>query len=414
VRYNCAGIVTLLLISAVLVKAHGQDGFEDTIPSVYIDCESCDLDFIKTEIPYVNYAIDPAHADVYVLVTTCATAGEGTEHTLTFTGQQLYKGIEDTLVFVSQAQDSEDRIRKSLVQRLALGLMRYCARSTLADDFIVEYRKQVRPVIAHDPWHQWVFSISIQTYLNGEQNYHDLSTYSSVSAQRITDRMKTEFLIFYDYDKNYFRIDDTTTISSVKKSYGGDVFIARGLDDHWSWGMGADIYSSTYRNKDYQFYLWPALEFNIFPYGEATRRELRLTWKVGYGYTNYTDETIYDKTEEKYFHESLAISLDTKQPWGSTWIQFWVSHYFHDVTKNRVSVSCSASLHLLKGFSLNVYAYAAWIHDQLSLAKRDLTPEEIILQIKQQATQYDYSVSIGLTYTFGSIYSNIVNPRFGQ
>jgi len=52
------------------------------------------------------------------------------------------------------------------------------------------------------------------------------------------------------------------------------------------------------------------------------------------------------------------------------------------------------------------------IHDQLSLPKKELTEEEIILQKRILATQYSYYLSIGFSYTFGSIYSNIVNPRF--
>ena len=54
------------------------------------------------------------------------------------------------------------------------------------------------------------------------------------------------------------------------------------------------------------------------------------------------------------------------------------------------------------------------IRDQLSLPMKDATEEEILLNIRQLATQYYYFASIGLRYTFGSIYSNVVNPRFNQ
>ncbi len=67
---------------------------------------------------------------------------------------------------------------------------------------------------------------------------------------------------------------------------------------------------------------------------------------------------------------------------------------------------------MIKGLSFRVFSYVSMIHDQLSLPKRQLTEEEIILQKRLLATQYSYYVSLGLSYTFGSIYSNIVNPRF--
>jgi hypothetical protein len=54
------------------------------------------------------------------------------------------------------------------------------------------------------------------------------------------------------------------------------------------------------------------------------------------------------------------------------------------------------------------------IHDQLALRKGDLSQEDVLLHRKQLSTQYDYFGSIGLRYTFGSIFSNVVNPRFGS
>ena len=37
----------------------------------------------------------------------------------------------------------------------------------------------------------------------------------------------------------------------------------------------------------------------------------------------------------------------------------------------------------------------------------------MLLQRRQLETSYRYFASAGLSYTFGSIYNNIVNPRFG-
>jgi len=38
--------------------------------------------------------------------------------------------------------------------------------------------------------------------------------------------------------------------------------------------------------------------------------------------------------------------------------------------------------------------------------------EEILLRRRELETSYYYYFSIGLSYTFGSIYNNVVNPRF--
>ena len=48
------------------------------------------------------------------------------------------------------------------------------------------------------------------------------------------------------------------------------------------------------------------------------------------------------------------------------------------------------------------------------LPKSDASDEDVLLRQRELSTQYDYFTSIGLRYTFGSIYSNVVNPRFGS
>jgi hypothetical protein len=54
------------------------------------------------------------------------------------------------------------------------------------------------------------------------------------------------------------------------------------------------------------------------------------------------------------------------------------------------------------------------IRDQLYLKAGDATDEEILLRRRQLATSYRYRFSVGVTYTFGSIFNNVVNPRFRE
>ncbi len=68
----------------------------------------------------------------------------------------------------------------------------------------------------------------------------------------------------------------------------------------------------------------------------------------------------------------------------------------------------------MKGLSLNIDASYDRIRDQLGLPKGERTLEEILLRRKEMATDYSYFLSVGLSYTFGSIYSNVVNQSFGS
>jgi hypothetical protein len=69
---------------------------------------------------------------------------------------------------------------------------------------------------------------------------------------------------------------------------------------------------------------------------------------------------------------------------------------------------------LFKGFSVNVGGSASRVHDQLYLKAGEATDEEILLRRRQLATAYRYRLQAGISYTFGSIFNNIVNPRFRE
>jgi hypothetical protein len=50
----------------------------------------------------------------------------------------------------------------------------------------------------------------------------------------------------------------------------------------------------------------------------------------------------------------------------------------------------------------------------MNLAKGELSEADRLLRLKEQATSYNIQGGLSITYTFGSIYNNVVNPRFGS
>jgi hypothetical protein len=70
------------------------------------------------------------------------------------------------------------------------------------------------------------------------------------------------------------------------------------------------------------------------------------------------------------------------------------------------------SVRLFKGFSFNVSGGYNRIRDQIGLRKDDATTEEVLLRLKQRATGYSYNMNFGISYSFGSIFNSVVNPRF--
>jgi hypothetical protein len=119
-------------------------------------------------------------------------------------------------------------------------------------------------------------------------------------------------------------------------------------------------------------------------------------------------------TREGNFQHSLSAAYKVVQKWGTIDLNVEYSNYLHDWSKNNLSIEGFFDLRIAKGLSVNFGGGAALIHDQLGLVKGGATTEEVLLRRKVLATQFEYFTSFGLTFTFGSIYNNVVNPRFGN
>ena len=182
---------------------------------------------------------------------------------------------------------------------------------------------------------------------------------------------------------------------------------------HWSIGGMADILSYSYSNYKLRYSVYPAIEYDLFPYSESTRKQLSILYGAGYAFHHYEDSTIHDKIKENLFSHRLSVALQVTQKWGSIYTYISWRNYFHDWEKNNLSLSASLRFRVAKGLELRIGGSATRIHDQLSLVKGEATTEEILLRIRELETSYRYYTSFGITYTFGSIYSNVVNPRFG-
>ncbi len=424
-RLRLSLVFTLFVVCALSASRTMAQVPQDTIdvlqksaPKVFIDCSLCDQDYIRTEIPFVNYVRDRKQAHVHVLITQMYTGSGGTEHTLTLIGQLEFEGVDDTLKYVANKTDTQDMTRKGLVRVLKTGLVRYVIHTPLADYFSIAYNKPTAAAKVVDKWDYWVFSFNFNSWLNGESQYKYTSLNGGFTASRVTEEWKFRFSLntYYNDNKYEFPTDDTTTVvsRSITRTYYFNGFAAKSLSDHWSAGFFTYLYSSTYSNTDISLTVQPGIEYNVFPYSESTRRQLRIGYQIGVKPIKYIDTTIYFKKSEMLFTHSLSATLSMQQPWGSTSVTLSGSQYLHDLTKNSISISATSSIRLFEGLSFTVYGGYSAVHDQLALAKSSLTPEEVYQQRRELEKTYSYWGSFGISYTFGSIFNNIVNARFGN
>ena len=383
---------------------------EDKV-SVFIDCRACDNAYIRQELNFVNHVRDQKLAQVHVFITTQPTGGGGRIFTISFIGKGEFEGIDNRLSYTSTQTNTHDEERQGLNAVLKLGLVPYIAHTSLAPQIRLSFsgvEEEQTPV--KDRWQNWIFE------LYGGLNYAKQTSLSSLniryglSADRITEKWRIRLRPYFNYNQRDF-IDDEETIRSILHRNGFNGSVVRSISDHWSTGVFTEVISSTYRNIDLGYTVASAIEYSLFPYKEALRKEITLAYSAGYLKRNYIEETIYDKFQETLFNHALRLGVRIRQPWGSVTAELEGSHFLHDVSKNRISFESNVSVRVFKGLSVRFSSDLEVVRDQLSLPKGDASLQDILLQQRQLATSYEIAFSVGISYSFGSIYNNVVNTR---
>jgi hypothetical protein len=385
---------------------------------VFLDCRSgCDGDFFRTELTWVNFVRDRQLAEVQLLITEQSTGAGGSEYTLTFIGQGALAARADTAVYVSQPSATDDEIRRGLVRISGQGLLRYVRGTPIASRIDLVYRaptNQGRSDTrgARDRWNLWVYRVGANVNSNGDANYKNTFLNGSLRASRTTAQWKLSFQVNGNYEENRFVLSDTETVTSYQRNFNSNHQIVKSLSDHWSIGAEANAGSSKFRNQDFIARVNPAIEYDLFPYSQSTRHQLVFRYGVGVQTTNYIDTTIYGKLKETHPVHRLVVASSLQQPWGGIDGSATYSQFLHDLNKTNLEVFGSINWRIVAGLSFNFFGEYSQIHDQLYLPKGELTDQDVFIRLRQLQTSYSYFFGAGLSYTFGSIFNSVVNPRF--
>jgi hypothetical protein len=370
-------------------------------------------DFVKREIPFFNYVRDINDADLVMIITMEQTGSGGDEITLFIEGQYKFAGVSDTIKINLYPGETEAQDRVRIIRILKIGLMKYMMDSPLAEYIDITFTQPISEEVTSDKWNNWVFRSSVSGSINGEETSKSRYIGASISAGRVTNEWKLNTGFNFNNsqtDYNYEGIS-ASHISRSSRIWGDAV---KSINDHWSVGLSTDFYNSIYSNYDLQFSLEPSIEYDIFPYSESTRRIFRIYYIFRFGYHDYTDTTQFFKTEEVLWSHRLQTSFTTIQKWGNINLHAGWSNYLHDFSLNNLSLHSSVDLRIAKGLNISLGAGYSFIHDQVSLRKGNASPEDVLLHRHELSTTYSFYTHFGLTYIFGSIYNNIVNPRLNS
>lgn len=412
-----------IFISALLPGLFAQNQSQlYPIPELYIDCSTCDITNIRTNITFVNYALNPDEADIELKIEDLRITGGGREFRLFFSGQNQFEGIRDTLKYISQSGESDNERRSGLNRRIKIGLIPYVSKTVAVNSLDIFYEESADALDEEDdpekseeeekdPWDNWLFDMNVRGSLSGERTRRNFATFGSFEAENITEEHKIRVRIRGEDIRN--RIETSGGTRNVNRSWGDltgtQVFT---LNDHAAIGFFQKMSFSTFNNIQFNIEASPAFEFNFFSYTGYSKQRLLLRYRVTPSFRVYDGRTIFNKTEEFIGQQNLTLDFRIDRSWGRLQTGISGSHFFHNLSLNRFEIDNTIRFNLFRGLSVSISGRYSSINDQIAILAGEVTDEEALLDLRRRATSESYGVSIGLSYTFGALSSNATNRRF--
>lgn len=392
---------------------------------VFFDCPqfaadqyvaACQGDFFTQTLTFVSWTRDRIDADVHVLGRGIATGGGGIEFTLAFLGRGRLAGRADTLVVTTIPNESEGEVRGKFSEALKVGLFPFLRGTAGASQLKLVAEggavpPKADPKALADPWNFWIFSVGAWGNGNGEARVKGTQLNVNASASRITETLRLGVSTDAGYNDQRFAFPGQPTSVNILRNYAFDGRVVRALDGHWSLGALTRLSQSDFVNARLVARVAPVLEYNVFPWSQATTQQLTLAAAAGWARFRWIDTTIFDRARETRPFSQLVGAFSNRESWGSNSVRLLYQNLLDDPAKHRLSMNAEVDLRVAKGLSINLWGEYASIRDQINLAKGGATRDQVLVRQRALATNYQYFFGVGVNYTFGSIYNTIVNQR---
>lgn len=401
--------------------ASGQTGTpDDHALRIYLDCGYCDMEYFKTWFTEVDYVVERKDADVYILITGIETGSGGMEYRMMLKGSGRYSSFSDTIIFNVPADATDEITRSEILKYTQLALVP-CLLKTPSkarmDLFIEDLGEGMSLKKEDDPWKNWMFRISARGSLMNQKCSKSHSASGGLYVSKVNSKVKFESNNEFGFDENRLTLYDGDSVifsmfQSMKSYSSGNLFV-RSLGNHAGIGAIATFLKSDFSNVDLRFVTGPAVEFNLYSYEDATTKQFRILYAPVYEHTDYKDTTIYNRISDYLFRHELQVKFMHVGSWGELNLTGVATSYLNNWKQFSAGVSAMANIYLGKGLSFDLSCGYSYIQNQIGLRKDTMNPEDFITNQYETQTDFSYYIMGGISFRFGSIFNNTVNPRFG-
>lgn len=418
---------TLSLFTCLIIGI-SSTSYSQIVPEqkikLFVDCSNsfCDMNYIRTQITFVDYVLDNKAADIDLLITQQNNGGGGSQYQLIFFGQNRFHQ-SDTLRFNVKPTNTDFETRDLMVKYIQIGLLPFLTKTQAIENFSIQLKDESKKDSAgkvqstKDAWNYWVFRAGINGNINTDANYKSFSYNGNISASRVTDKSKVSFNLNMGKNRNTYEYNDGTTTSKItvkNENYDFSHQLVKSVSEHWSVGYDLNISRNTFNNYKMRITLRPAVEYDVFPYKDVNNKLFTIRYGLDVTNNQYFDTTVYFKKHETLPGQEADIALTYNQKWGTVNIFSSYHSFLTNLKRYNLSLGGGVNVRISGGLSFNVFIFGNYLRDQIYLPKGEASLQDILTRQRQLATNFSLFSFFGISYRFGSKLNNFVNPRFNS
>jgi hypothetical protein len=381
---------------------------------IFLDCNVCDDEYLRQNLGKVQFVRDQDLSDVHLFFVTQRNGSGGRSYDVDFIGKSDFEAINYKLSFSTDANMTRDEVRQLILRKLKLGLVRFWIAKGTTTEVSVNVptpENEEEKVDEKDPWNYWLFQLGAGGFFDGQEQSRFSNVNVNASARRVTEKNKFSLRLFFSENRNVFEFEGEEIVGiNDRKSLNVSDIIS--MSDHWSYGFFGTVGSSTFNNTDLAWAFRPALEYSFFNYVDSAKKQLTVSYRNGIRYNDYIERTVFNETEEYLWEHGIQLGGRINQEWGNFNAEVSYNQFLNDTSLYAVNFFIGTRIRLFKGFNFNVSGSYSITRNQINLPGGDLSLEDLLLQQQQLQSGFNYFVNVGFSYSFGSIYNTIVNPRF--
>ena len=399
------------LFAILMVLYFGSSNAQNTKIKVFLSCR-CDQEYIKQNTLLFDYVRDRTLSDIEVFIFDITTAGGGKNYSFEFKGKNKFQNKENKISTDISTNMTFNEVREELLKTYKLGVVYFLQNTDFQKkiDISFDTEREMVDETSLDQWKNWVFEVSGSFNFEDEKRINEEEYNLGLEIDRVTEMWRVRSDMGFRRSVKFFSGNDEDYNSERKRSYFTGS-IVRSISNHFSTGIFGSYQNDTYRNYKSYFNFSPALEYNFFPYREVLTKEVTLAYKLGYSLYEYFEETLYGFLKQNLFRQSLTLNVRFRERWGNIYSYLVASQFIDQPGQKRLTLNNNLNLRVVRGLSLRVSGNFQLIRDQINLPKGETSIEDLLLRQRQISTNFQNRISLGLSYTFGSIYNNIVNTR---